>query len=481
MLPRLWGEHSEEESGRFSDIDETTFEYLKNLGINAIWYTGIIRHSQDKPFVKGRAGSPYAIYDYFDVNPYLADEPSKRMEEFENLVRRTHEAGLKVIIDFVPNHVGRDNVNFGRDDDKSVHWKPENDFFYYPGEAFRLPCGDWDEMPARASGNAFTPTPGENDWYETVKLNYCDFHTQTWDKMLDILKFWSGKGVDGFRCDMVELVPWQFFRWAIAQLKEAYPHLLFIAEVYRKESYHKYIYEVGFELLYDNSGMYDTLRSIVQHGADAREISACWQNTGGMQAYMLNFLENHDEQRLASDFFAGDAGRGFAPLCVSALLNEASFMLYFGEEVGERGMDSEGFSGLDGRTTIFDWYSPKGIKAIWREIHGIEGLSTQQESVLERYREILRLAANEKVFSNGKMYDLCYCNTDSYGVNPKRCFMFLRSLEGKTYLVVANFSEHSLEMKLKIPAEAGEYFGLELPQETGLIRVRAHDGEILPL
>lgn len=484
MLPRLWGEHSNEESAKFSDIDEATFGHIKNLGMNAVWYTGIIRHSQKKPFVKGTAGSPYAIYDYFDVNPYLAEEPSKRMEEFESLVRRTHEAGLKVIIDFVPNHVGRDNVNFGTADDKNVHWKPENDFFYYPGEALKLPfttSEEWLEKPARASGNCFSPTPGENDWYETVKLNYCDFRTPTWDKMLKILEFWSAKGIDGFRCDMVELVPWQFFKWAIAQIKEKYPELQFIAEVYRKELYHKYIYEVGFDLLYDKSGMYDTLRSVAQNGADAREITACWQNLGAMQSYMLNFLENHDEQRIASSFFAGDARRGFALLCVSALLNDASFMLYFGEEVGEKGMDREGFSGLDGCTTIFDWWSPKGIKSIWRAIHGIEDLSAEQSLVLERYRKVLGFAANDAVFCKGKMYDLCYCNADSYGVDAKRCFMFLRNLGEKTYLVVANFSDRPVELRLNIPEDAGKYFGVELPSETDLIRVRAHDGEILQL
>ena len=137
VLPRLWG------NGKFSSIDAGSFQYWKGLGADYIWYTGIIRHASagsGEKVVKGEAGSPYAITDYYDVNPYMADVPERRMEEFEDLVKRTHEAGLKVLMDFVPNHVAREyKGSLGRDDDSSVHWAPENDFFYYPGEALQLP------------------------------------------------------------------------------------------------------------------------------------------------------------------------------------------------------------------------------------------------------------------------------------------------------------------------------------------------------
>ena len=239
MLPRLWGNDStspvrngslsENGTGKFSDINDKTLEYLKWLGCSHVWYTGIIRHSTQESeqgcvpshpqFVKGKAGSPYAICDYFDVNAYLADDPDRRMEEFDALVKRTHEHGLKVIIDFVPNHVARDygrnglvegHSVLGREDDRSFHWSPDNDFFYYPGEALKLPTecpADMEpyvEIPAMATGNnCYNASPSINDWYETVKINYCDFHTGTWDKMYDIIEFWASKGVDGVRCDMV--------------------------------------------------------------------------------------------------------------------------------------------------------------------------------------------------------------------------------------------------------------------------------------
>ena len=364
LLPRLWA------NGKFSGIDAESLDYLKGLGADSIWFTGIIRHATRKKdegcrpshpqIVKGEAGSPYAITDYYDVNPYLADDPDNRMQEFLQLVERTHQHGLKVILDFVPNHVARDYNSrsaptgvrsLGVGDDTSVHWSPKNDFFYYPGEPLRLPepfnGPGYYENPAKASGNCFSPSPSITDWYETIKINYCDFHTGTWDKMYDIVRFWALKGVDGFRCDMVELVPPAFMQWLIARIKAEFPHVRFIAEVYGKEKYRMYVDEVGFDLLYDKSGLYDTVRAVTCDGFTARALTWNWQFLGDLQPRMLNFLENHDEQRIASDFFAGSAEAGFAALGVSLLLNTASFMLYFGQEIGERGMDDEPFSGVD--------------------------------------------------------------------------------------------------------------------------------------
>ena len=322
MLPRLWG------SGKFESVDAASLEYIRGLGVDYIWYTGLIRHATRKKdegcrpshpqIVKGEAGSPYAITDYYDVNPYLATNPDARMEEFLQLVKRTHRHGMKVIMDFVPNHVARDYRShlpgvhsLGADDDTSVHWSPENDFFYYPGEPLRLPepfnGPGYFEYPAKASGNCFSPAPGINDWYETIKINYCDFHTRTWDKMYAIVHYWALKGVDGFRCDMVELVPPAFMQWLIAKIKLEFPHIVFIAEVYEKEKYRMYVDEVGFDLLYDKSGLYDTVRAVTCDGLTARALTWNWQFLGDLQPRMLDFLENHDEQRIASDFFAGSA------------------------------------------------------------------------------------------------------------------------------------------------------------------------------
>lgn len=316
----------------------------------------------------------------------------------------------------------------------------------------KLPVkNSYKENPAKASGNAFTPEPGMNDWWETVKLNYCDFHTPTWDRMLAAVRFWASKGADGFRCDMVELVPPQFMQWLIAEIKRKFPEVIFIAEVYEKEKYRMYLDEVGFDLLYDKSGLYDTLRAVTCSNASAQGITWNWQFLGDLQSGMLNFLENHDEQRLASDFFCGNAQAGNAALAVSLLLNTAPFMLYFGQEQGERGMDAEGFSGLDGRTSIFDWNAK----------HFGPG------EVLPAYRELLDLAKHP-AFREGKTFDLCYCQDGNF--NPHRHFAWLRSDGTDTYLLVSNFGPAD-DITLRIPTEALEYLGIKAVRTVYTVEV----------
>ncbi len=533
MLPRLWGNIGgknikngtlkDNGCGKFSSIDTISLEYLRSLGVSHVWYTGIIRHAtaedsagctpSSADWVKGCAGSPYSITDYYDVNPYLADEPENRMEEFHKLVERTHAAGLKVIIDFVPNHVARDYGRFaaahpaptgmaalGESDDKSVHWKDSNDFFYYPGIPLALPIQNqtYMEMPAMASGNSYTSSPGVNDWYDTIKLNYCDSHTETWEKMYDIVNFWAGQGVDGFRCDMVELVPPAFFKWLISRIKKDRPDLLFVAEVYQKTLYSKYIREIGFDLLYDKSGIYDTLRAIVEKNVkdsgvpvedwqSAKRITWNWQSLGDLQPYMLNFLENHDEQRFASDFFGCDARNSYAALYTALYLNNAPFMLYAGEEVGERGMDNEGFSGRDGRTSIFDWWAPSSLTRLYKYIHGEkEALAPEEETMLDTYRKALKFAAEDNAVSKGTFYDLCYCNYASDGFNPDRHFAFLRDFEDETLLIVCNFSKNDADMKISIPEHAFNWMKMPESEEFNhttpvSVHVPATNGVIIKL
>ena len=544
MLPRLWGNDkvrpkkngglADNGTGKFSDIDAATLEYLKWLGCSHVWYTGVIRHSTQESeqrctpshpqFVKGKAGSPYAICDYYDVNAYLADDPANRMGEFEDLLKRSHEAGLKVIIDFVPNHVSRDygKVGFsaehpclGAEDDKNVHWSAENDFFYYPGQKLQLPSESpkgvepYEECPAMATGNnCYTPAPGVNDWYETIKINYCDFHTGTWDKMLDIVMFWAAKGVDGFRCDMVELVPPQFFQWLIKRVKEAYPEVIFVAEVYKKDLYSQYIREVGFDYLYDKSGLYDSLRAIVEKAVNnngmpvdlwqsTTGITRSWQFLNDLQPYMLNFLENHDEQRYSSEYFGKDSCT-FAALYTSLFLNTAPFMIYFGEEVGEAGMEEEGFSGVNGRTTIFDWWSVGSLRRLRKVIAKGEyknlsvssltksGLKPEEARVFARFAHATRFAATDLAITKGSTYDLCYCNFSSDGFNKDRHYAFLRDFEDHTLLVAANFSMVPATMKLRIPQHAFEW--MEIPQTEDLntstileVTIPPMDGTILQL
>lgn len=545
ILPRLWGNNvenpvengslSENGTGKFSDIDDASLDYFKWLGCSHIWYTGVLRHSTQASehgctpshpqFVKGKAGSPYAICDYYDVNAYLADNPDERMAEFESLIERTHAKGLKVLIDFVPNHVSRDygkidpqpgHPVLGAEDDKSVHWKAENDFFYYPGESLSLPtpCPEgmqpYSETPAMATGNnCYNSCPGINDWFETVKINYCDWHTPTWDKMLDIIRFWASKGVDGFRCDMVELVPPQFFKWLIENIKKEYPSIIFIAEVYKKDLYGEYIRNVGFDYLYDKSGLYDTLRIIVEKNVSddgmpvelwqsTAGITRNWQYLGDLQPYMLNFLENHDEQRYGSDFFGKDALKTFAPLYTSLFLNTAPFMIYFGEEVGEKGMDKEGFSGRDGRTTIFDWWSVGSVRRLRKVISRKsytdmnidtlveDGLSQEEAEIFVRYAEAIRLAANDEAISKGTTYDLSYCNYSSDGFNKDRHYAFLRDYEDHTLLVAVNFSSNEAKLKLQIPEHAFEWMQIKksdtlYPGKSIEVTVAPYGGTIISL
>ena len=316
--------------------------------------------------------------------------------------------------------------------------------------------------------------------------------------MLDIVMFWAGMGVDGFRCDMVELVPADFFTWLIKEVHKQYPEIVFIAEVYQKELYSKYIREVGFDLLYDKSGMYDTVRAIVQKNVDdsgvpveawqsTRKITWNWQSLGDLQPYMLNFLENHDEQRFASDFFGKDADNVFAALYASLYFNRASFMIYAGQEVGEKGMYQEGFSGKDGRSTIFDWYTSDKARKLWRYIHGEKNaLNRKDVALLERYRAALKEATEKQAKKSGSTYDLCYCNLSSDGFNADRHFAFLRDCGDETVLVACNFSKVDAEMEISIPEHAFQW--LELPETESLnhaepihLKVPAMDATVVKL
>ena len=452
------GSYAQNGSGKFNDITDDELARLKRLSVDAVWYTGVISHATrthfrtipdcDPSIVKGEAGSPYAIRNWFDVDPALAVNLDNRMAEFEALVERTHRSGMKVIIDFVPNHVFRQYQSY---------FTAEN--FYMLDEPLHLPASlhsSYVENPARATGNdVFHAWPSETDWYDTVKLNY--EHRSTWSKMLSILKFWVDKGVDGFRCDMVELVPAEFFGWAFRALRAEHPGLLFIAEVYGKENYRRYA-DAGFDLLYDKSGFYDALRGMVRGERPASSLTQEWQFLGDLQPRMLHFLENHDEQRLASDFFAGSAKAGMAALAVSLLFNTASFMLYFGQEYGERGMEAEGFSGVDGRTSIFDYCTVPSVK------RALSGHLTVEESVVyKEYCRLLRIASADAIFSKGGTYDLMYVNPTSDHFDADRQFAWMRGYAGSAMAIVANFADHPVDVDVFIPKEAFEYLGMPMP------------------
>lgn len=507
LIPRLFTNYNEHcvpngtlkqnESGKLKSINKATLNSIARMGFSHVWLTGVIEHShcsdytaygipRDNPHViKGLAGSPYAISDYYDIDPDLAVDPAKRMEEFEDTVKRIHEAGLKVIIDFVPNHVARQYrsdarpadapADFGADDYTTMFFAPTNNFYYIPGHEF-TPTVDmgsgsdaYHEFPAKASGNdCFTASPGQYDWYDTVKLNYGidpangwrHFNPipSTWTKMLSILMYWASKGVDGFRCDMVHMVPLEFWQWAIRQVKEAYPGIIFIAEIYDVNLYRPFIEIGGFDYLYDKVGMYDTLREIVTAGRPASDITRAWQRIDGHQQNMLYFLENHDEQRFASTQFAGDPFKAFAPMAVSALMGPGAVMVYAGQELGEPAAEAEGYSGLDGRTTIFDYWS---IGTIRRWLNGGRpsktNLTDAEIKLREGYSRLLNVAATEDAINEGQFFDVMYVNPASERFDPNRHYAFLRRKGNETILVVANFGDTEANVAVNIPAHAFDY------------------------
>ncbi len=487
--------------GKMDDITNQALHDIKKLGATHVWYTGVIAHASQTDYsaygmpanhssvVKGKAGSPYAIRDYYDIDPDLAVDVEKRMEEFEKLVKRTHDNGLKVIIDFVPNHVARQYHSIakplgvhdlGVDDDNTKAFSPDNNFYYVPGTQLGGEVdlndpvqGMYIEKPAKATGNnRFDAWPNKNDWYETVKLNYgvdymnntgnhFDPVPDTWKKMRDILLFWSSKGIDGFRCDMAEMVPCEFWGWVIPQIKQKHAKLTFIAEVYNPNEYRNYIHNGHFDYLYDKVGLYDTLRALTCGYASATAITGCWQSVNDIQSHMLNFLENHDEQRIASEFFAGDARKALPALIVSACMNTNPMMIYFGQELGEPGMDSEGFSGRDGRTTIFDYWSVDSIRR-WSN-HGrynLHLLNDQEKELRHFYQTVLTLCNKEKAISKGEFFDLMYVNSDGWMMNPHRQYVFMRKCDDELLLIITNFDSIPVNVSVNIPQHAFDFWGM---------------------
>lgn len=531
---------------KFNEFTADTLQRIKDYGFTHVWFTGVLEHATqtdytrygihlDHPWiVKGRAGSPYAIKDYFDVDPDLAEDVPNRMAEFEALLERTHKAGLKFVIDFVPNHVARSYhsdvtpkgfEDLGAGDDEELAFTPRNNFYYCWGEPLHTENFieaeqggvPYLEYPAKATGNdVFHAWPNRNDWYETVKLNYgVDYNgggaqhfdpiPSTWQKMTDILLFWASKGVDAFRCDMAEMVPVEFWHFAIAQVKAKYD-VQFIAEVYNPNEYRNYIHHGGFDYLYDKVGLYDTLRAVICQHTSAAAITNAWQNTDDIKEHMLYFLENHDEQRIASDFFCGDAQKAIPGLVVAACMGNNPLMIYAGQEIGEKGMDAEGFSGKDGRTTIFDYWSVPSLRKLSSISHSLKSknspnlvLTGKELSLYQDYQHILRLRNEKQALSEGQFYDLMYVNYDgTEGFDCHRQYAFLRKTKDELLFCVANFSDNAIKCGVRIPAHAfdflsipsGEYSAIDLisgvestialfPEACTQIKVRANNAILL--
>jgi glycosidase len=497
LLVRLFGNRNscgifngsidENGCGKFDDIADTALNELKRMGITHVWYTGVIEHATttdysaygivpDNPLVvKGRAGSPYAIKDYYDVDPDLASQPDRRMQEFDALVTRTRRSGLKVIIDFVPNHVARvyksdvkpETVrDLGEDDNTNAVFDRDNNFYYIPNEAFKAPSGDGNyyEYPAKASGNdVFTASPSIDDWFETAKLNYgvdyrsgtahFDPRPNTWLKMTDVLLFWAGKGIDGFRCDMCEMVPVEFWSYATAEVKKRFPATVFIGEAYTPDNYRRYI-AAGFDYLYDKSGLYDLLRAAVAGRAGLNGLQNYLDSAvKGVERNMLTFLENHDEQRFASAHFAGSPDMAVPLMTLAATLHPSPVMIYFGQEVGARAEGATGFSGDDGRTSIFDYTHVPEIQQ-WINGGSFDGglLSPEQVALREFYSALLNICRSEKAIADGRFGNMFDSNAHgkSQGFNEYMNCAFARYADGDRVIVFVTIDRIAPDLRLKL-------------------------------
>jgi glycosidase len=537
LLPRLFGNKTtinkyygsieENGSGKFNDITDKALQEIKNMGFTHVWYTGVIEHAtmtdystygikpDDPDVVKGRAGSPYAIKDYYDVDPDLAVDVPNRMAEYEALVKRSHDNGLKVLMDLVPNHVSRTYASdvkpegvrdFGEDDDKTKAFDPKNDFYYIPGKPFIVPGGynpggdelksplkdgKFDEVPAKATGNdVFSAAPSINDWFETIKLNYGVnyFNGLTsyfspapplWNKIHDILIYWASKGVDGFRCDMVEMVPFEFWGWVIPAVKEKYPQLIFIGEAYNPNLYNNYIDVGKFDYLYDKVGLYDAIKRLTKSHPNA----TCWdfnqlwnRDTKGIDQHMLRFMENHDERRIASPQFAGDPWLAVPGMIVTATLSTGPVMVYFGQEVGEPGAGVSGFSQDDGRTTIFDYW---GVSEHQKWMNGGRfdggGLSDSQKYLRDLYSRLLNAVISHDALRWGNFWELMLANQREPWFS-QQLYIFLRHTDKQRILVIANFNRSEWGINVKLPADLLNYFNLSGQTEfTDLLTGNKYD------
>ncbi|MGO2291754.1 MAG: alpha-amylase family protein [Pseudoalteromonas sp.] len=498
-----WGTKEQNGVGTFSDFNDAALSGIKELGTTHIWYTGVLHHalvgdysqygiSQDDPdVVKGRAGSPYAIKDYYDVNPDLAINPERRLEEFAALIERTHQHGMKVVIDIVPNHVARHYQStakpagvkdFGEQDDTSVEYARDNNFYYVTGQSFQVPTSEnyqvlggnthpladnlFDETPAKWTGNgARAAKPDINDWYETVKVNYgvkpdgsYDFPTlpsdyanqdlrahfefwqdkelpNSWYKFRDIALYWLDKGVDGFRYDMAEMVPVEFWSFLNSSIKMHNPEAFLLAEVYNPLMYRTYIHQGKMDYLYDKVGFYDTLKAIMQGKQAASSIFNAQQKVADIEQHMLHFLENHDEQRIASPDFAGDAALGKPAMVVSHLISRSPSLLYFGQDVGEDGSENAGF-GSPTRTSIFDYIGVPAHQA-WMNNGKFDGgqLTTEQAQLRQYYISIMALNDLPAIVA-GDMAQLMITGSDSV-------VGFVRTLGQQSLWVLSNFSQQA--------------------------------------
>jgi len=529
------GTLAENGSGKFAHLTPAALESLKEMGITHLWLTGLLeqasgssypgRPADDPDILKGVAGSPYAIKDYFDVSPDYAVDPARRMEEFKALLERCRNYGFKVIIDFVPNHVARSyasdvrpDLSFGSSDVRGVFFHRDNHFYYlqaeHPGGGppLKLPTGGLSgcdglyapetEFGRVTGNNVVSWAPSKDDWYETVKLNFGhDFTTGrdsshlpgpdaepaevpgTWRTMDEILGYWQALGVDGFRVDMAHMVPLEFWRWAVKRCRSRKADAFFVAEAYDDDPAKLTdghvlddLLAAGFDAVYDDPS-YDILAELYSSGKWANDLDDIPTNAERFHK-SLRYGENHDEVRLASPKEWGGHGMHVGRPVAAVLfgMGRGPVMMYNGQEVGEPAAGVEGFSGDDARTSIFDYWSmPEFCK--WVNGGKFDGgrLGEEQKSLREWYAKLIH-TSRARAFSHGEFHGLNRANktnpafgrVGNEGVSGHWLYAFLRRDEqsGQAFMVVANFhgSETLRGVKVGLSPDALEFLGGENAQ-----------------
>ncbi len=514
-----FGTREENGCGTFNAITDAALEQIARMGVTHLWLTGVLRHATQSEHpglpadpacvVKGKAGSPYAVTDYFDVDPDLAENEEKRLEEFAALLARCRRWGMVPMIDFVPNHVSRHyrsvvrpESSFGAQDDTGCFFARDNSFYYlephHSDARMLLPEGEYE--PERGQGrvtgnNVASWTPGVYDWYETVKLNYgTDYRhgshataalpsllapeyalPRTWQLMNEVLAWWQDMGVGGFRCDMAHMVPLPFWRWIIAHARLRDRSAFFMAEGYDDHlklidgPVHEALLSAGFDGVYDGVA-YESLRKLYEGGAWANDLDRLHAESSPLFRGGVRYVENHDEPRVAAPQYWGGVGRDAIRAILVAQYCTACgpVLVYNGQETGERADGPGGYGGDNGRTSIFD-YTRLPTLQHWTNGGAYDGaLLTPDERELRCFTEHLLTLLQHPALAKGGFYGLNWANreTPGYGrragdaVSGHSLYAFLRHFRKtkSTLLVVCNFSPtDTVETRVHLPLNALEW------------------------
>ena len=525
-----WGTSQENGVGKFNDITDLALQQIKELGATYIWYSGVLEHSSlsdfssigvdsdDPDIVKGRAGNLFAIKDYYDVDPDLAQNPIKRLEEFTSLIDRTHKNNLKVIIDIVPNYVARNyksqtsskkRPDFGADDATS-EYNRNNNFYYVQNTAFFVPIienykplngenhslldGKFAENPAKWSGSGSAAMPNPSDSFDVVKLNFgqnngqdefpelpVNFDMQpvaahlnfwkdkdvpdTWKKFKDIALFWMDKGVDGFRFANADQVPVAFWSYLNSAIKVKYPDAFLLGEVNDEKRYRQFIRVGKMDYVYDKNGLYAKQAQILKGKIDPDQLVYAVKSIEDISANVVNFIENHDLNRIASAEFGSNGHKAKPLMTIATTISASPTIIYFGQEVGEPAKQESGF-GKANQTSLYDYTNVPNHQR-WMNDGKFDGAKLKFEEKLLRdfYQRLLRFSAQSNAIA-GEYEQLQTANKDSKGYDAD-IFSFVRFSDNEKLLIVVNYSDSK-----------SSYFDLKIPTSV-ILKMKLRDGNYI--